>query len=180
MAARETIKQQNLTPEELKQFRSDFPNCTIPEPALYGNNKFCLPKDLDVDYIRNDMVVYPDDLWIVTPPKCGTTWMQEIVWLINTDVDVSKSQCHQFYRVPFLELGTIIPEEHRLPKPDFEKEEQTYENILKFMANSFEYVLSLKRPRIIKTHLPLELLPKSLLDTSKVSNHCPGQVWFYE
>ena len=44
------------------------------------------------------MVVYPDDLWIVTPPKCGTTWMQEIVWLIHTDVDLAKSQYNQFYR----------------------------------------------------------------------------------
>jgi hypothetical protein len=44
------------------------------------------------------MVVYPDDVWIVTPPKCGTTWMQEIVWHIHTDVDLAKAQLNQFYR----------------------------------------------------------------------------------
>jgi hypothetical protein len=44
------------------------------------------------------MIVYPDDVWIVTPPKCGTTWMQEIVWHIHTDVDLEKAQLNQFYR----------------------------------------------------------------------------------
>ena len=44
------------------------------------------------------MIVYPDDVWIVTPPKCGTTWMQEIVWHIHTDVDLAKAQLNQFYR----------------------------------------------------------------------------------
>ena len=60
----------------------------------------CLPfKFNDVaNFIRNDMIVYPDDVWIVTPPKCGTTWMQEIVWHIHTDVDLAKAQLNQFYR----------------------------------------------------------------------------------
>ena len=44
------------------------------------------------------MIIYPDDVWIVTPPKCGTTWMQEIVWHIHTDVDLAKAQLNQFYR----------------------------------------------------------------------------------
>ena len=48
------------------------------------------------------MIVYPDDVWIVTPPKCGTTWMQEIVWHIHTDVDLEKAQLNQFYRQEIL------------------------------------------------------------------------------
>ena len=27
------------------------------------------------------------DIWVVTPPKCGTTWSQEMIWLIANDLD---------------------------------------------------------------------------------------------
>ena len=56
------------------------------------------------------MKVYPDDVWIVTPPKCGTTWMQEIVWHIHTDVDLEKAQLNQFYRQGILGFGEYIDE----------------------------------------------------------------------
>ena len=55
-------------------------------------------------------------------------------------------------------------------EPDFDKTEKNEENVLKFMSHSLDFVLSLKRPRIIKTHLPIDLLPKKLLDTGKVRN----------
>ena len=28
-----------------------------------------------------------DDIWIVTFPKCGTTWMQETISMLVNDVD---------------------------------------------------------------------------------------------
>ena len=48
--------------------------------------------------------IYPDDVFIVTQPKCGTTWMQELAWLIANDLDLEGAKCNQFFRVPFLEL----------------------------------------------------------------------------
>ena len=38
----------------------------------------------------DDMYNFPvkkDDIWIVTFPKCGTTWMQETVSMLINDVD---------------------------------------------------------------------------------------------
>ena len=34
------------------------------------------------------MSVRPDDVWVVTYPKCGTTWTQEMVWQIAHGVDL--------------------------------------------------------------------------------------------
>ena len=39
---------------------------------------------------------------------------------------------------------------------------------LEFMKDTIKYVEETKSPRIIKTHLPLSMLPPNLLDVSKV------------
>ena len=50
------------------------------------------------------MEVYEDDVWVVTFPKCGTTWTQEMVWLINNDLDYKKAlEVNLNDRFPFLE-----------------------------------------------------------------------------
>ena len=132
-----------------------------------GDMNYVLPTALDVDFIRNGLEVYEDDIWIVTPPKCGTTWTQEIVWLMKNDVDTEKAKSNQFYRVPFLELQDIRPKDPEVPTFP-EDLERTNENVAKFMCHSIEYVRRLPRPRIIKSHLPLSLLPEKLLTTAKV------------
>lgn len=67
-----------------------------------------------------------------------------------------------YERSPFLEQSMLMP---LIPDPrPFEAKssvEQAY-------FHSVEYVESLPSPRVIKTHLPLTLLPENLLEKAKV------------
>ncbi|XP_076857081.1 sulfotransferase 1B1-like [Brachyhypopomus gauderio] len=80
----------------------------------------------------------PTDLLICTYPKAGTTWAQEIVDLLlhNGDTDVCK-RAPTNKRMPFLEI-------------------QPYPNL----PSGLELLKSMKPPRVIKTHLPIQLVPK--------------------
>uniref|UniRef100_A0A182N2Z9 Sulfotransferase domain-containing protein n=1 Tax=Anopheles dirus TaxID=7168 RepID=A0A182N2Z9_9DIPT len=90
----------------------------------------------------HNFTVYEDDLWIVTAPKCGTTWTQEMVWLLDNDLDYRKaSETNLIHRSIFLEFCTLVP--------GFDKD-------------TVSLVEQMKRPRHIKSHLPMALLPKQL------------------
>ncbi|XP_062564653.1 luciferin sulfotransferase-like [Armigeres subalbatus] len=91
--------------------------------------------------VRN-FPVYDDDVWIITFPKCGTTWTQEMVWLIDHDLDFESATRESINtRSVYLEISGIgknIP------------------------IDSVASAANKIRPRHIKSHLPLALLPKQL------------------
>lgn len=50
------------------------------------------------------MKVFEDDVWVVTFPKCGTTWTQEMIWMVNNDLDYTTAyDVNLNDRFPFLE-----------------------------------------------------------------------------
>nr|XP_020648465.1 sulfotransferase family cytosolic 1B member 1-like [Pogona vitticeps] len=81
----------------------------------------------------------PDDLLIATYPKAGTTWMQEVVDLILNGGDVEKARRAPTYvRIPFLEICSPPP-----------------------LPSGVSQLQNAPSPRVIKTHLPFHLVPKS-------------------
>ena len=107
----------------------------------------------------------PDDVWIVTYPKCGTTWTQEILWQIINDFDLETATSKKEQeRVPFLEIGALRSSQRHqdsIKKPPF------VQDPIAFADN-----LPTTKPRVIKSHLTFEMLPPKLLDTCKVVYVC--------
>ncbi|XP_055676913.1 luciferin sulfotransferase-like [Lutzomyia longipalpis] len=87
--------------------------------------------------------VRPDDIWVVTYLKSGTTWTQEMVWQICNDLDFEKGQATGLNaRFPMLEMGSLIPESGTI--------------------DTVTPVAQRPSPRFIKCHLPPSLLPRSI------------------
>ncbi|CAL1271670.1 unnamed protein product [Larinioides sclopetarius] len=85
----------------------------------------------------DDLEVRDDDVFIITYPKSGTTWTEEIVSLIYNDGNPSKVKKKLLnYRVMHLEVGRPIGHLRHLRK--------------------------VKSPRLMATHLPLPVIPKRL------------------
>ena len=131
-----------------------------------------LPCSINFEKIK-EFQIYEDDIWIITTAKSGTTWMQELAWLIMHDIDIGKSKCDQYFRCSFLEREYVLESYPRTEKTA--KKFAIYfdvscdvESTNWYMRYSMAYTRIMTKPRMIKTHLPLSLLPKKLLDTCKV------------
>ena len=100
--------------------------------GLHYLNGLMVPKVVTQERLDRlkDLELYPDDVWVVTYPKCGTTWTQQIVRLIRNngvhdDVRIDTA-------VPWLEVG-----------PPFNT------------VNAEE----VPRPRAFKSHFPYDIFP---------------------
>lgn len=104
------------------------------------------------------------DVFVASYPKCGTTWTQEMVWLLIHNMDYDGAKVALDTRFPFLEADHVLdPDVFKLPGI-CEKlscaPPQPGDRLV--LANN------LPNPRTIKTHMPFSLLPPKLLDTCKV------------
>lgn len=76
-----------------------------------------------------------DDIFVISFPKTGTTWVQEIVYLIHNNLNFEKAAAKNLeQRFPFLE----------------------------YFYPGVSSIESTASPRLIKTHLPYSLLPESV------------------
>lgn len=122
-----------------------------------------------------------DDVWVASFPKSGTTWTQEMVWNVMNNVDLETAKSVKLdKRVPFLEIGGIKKDIYKKMKAALDMNEMLNkeggnnkdqdpgpEGMLK---DSMDTVtdMPMDKPRIIKTHLPVQLLPREVLEKGKI------------
>ncbi|XP_078694282.1 sulfotransferase 1A3-like [Branchiostoma floridae x Branchiostoma belcheri] len=97
---------------------------------------------VNVDCLKNieTLGVKEDDVFVATYPRSGTTWTEEILSLIYNRGDVGKVKTTPIYtRIPYLEY-------------QYFPEGQT----------EYDRFLELPSPRLGKTHLPYNMLPRQI------------------
>lgn len=107
------------------------------------------------------MEIRDEDVWVCTFPKCGTTWVQEMVWCIANDLDFEAAQESMMVRFPFLEFSSTS--DYSKTSPEFARQMPFSRN---YLLNSVDEISKLSTRRFIKTHLPFELLPRQLRNFS--------------
>ncbi|KAF5277395.1 hypothetical protein FQA39_LY06208 [Lamprigera yunnana] len=89
------------------------------------------------------------DIFLLGYPKSGTTWAQEMIWLIANDLNYEGAKVFVDERFPILEaaISRFIVETHKL----------------ECHVNSIKFIEAMKDGRFIKSHAALKYLPKQLL-----------------
>merc|ERR1711892_124610 len=96
-----------------------------------------------------ELSVRADDVWISTFPKCGTTWTQEMVWNIVNNLDFKTAKSVELdERVPYVDMTAMIRPEEAAAMGNIDTRAK---------------VDNLASPRVIKTHLAIDMLPKEML-----------------
>ncbi|XP_057652154.1 luciferin sulfotransferase-like [Diorhabda carinulata] len=137
-----------------------------------GPKKWFFPSGYkrEAEHLYN-FVARPTDVFIVTFPRSGTTWTQELVWLLANDLDYeTANKVLLAQRFPFLEFSCFV---HKEVKANLLKVNQFDPPSCKLIETldypSWKYLDTIKENRFIKTHLPFSLLPSNLLNAgSKV------------
>ncbi|KAI5697702.1 hypothetical protein M8J75_014422 [Diaphorina citri] len=109
--------------------------------------------------------VRPDDVWVVTFPRSGTTWTQELVWLIANGLNYEEARTRPLTeRFPFLEFNVFVD---NVRLAEFRAENSgnlEHQEIIDSIATpQNEQLRGCTGRRFIKTHIPLSLLPPDLV-----------------
>ncbi|XP_063587053.1 sulfotransferase 1C4-like [Penaeus indicus] len=118
--------------------------------------------------------VKPSDVMVVTWPKCGTTWVQEVVWTMrnNPNLDHPQAALPVNARVPFLEFDMLMRSKKLTPPGPDHPIMQGFNKLCpgKNPADGIFVQIgeATPEPRTLKSHLPLSLLPPALVNVGKV------------
>ena len=87
---------------------------------------------------------------------------QEIIWQITQGFQPEKSKkINPEARSPYLEVSAL------LGTPSSEEEERAMKEMPPFMTDTMNYAKGMEDPRVIKTHLPVDMLNPDIFKKAK-------------
>lgn len=121
--------------------------------AVHGISYPPFIREQAVDHLRANFKSAPGDIFINTFPKCGTTWLQQIVLLLLHDGDAGQVKPHPALQTqaPWLEACYQRPKERAGPRP--------YLDDAGLAALSADPCRAPAGRRVFKTHAPRQLFP---------------------
>ena len=142
---------QELSPEEKAKLKEAYPVSALNDLVRYDNG-ILMPREFEpvAEQLYN-FQVREDDIWVVTFPKAGTTWTQEMVWMLVNDVDKEKGATPASLRCPYMEINSLMgPDLDKIPFPP---------DMIEAMNDPIGYAGKMSSPRVLKSHLPIDSLP---------------------
>lgn len=116
-----------------------FEACVLPKSFAVHANEF------------RDFLVRKEDIWVVSFPKSGTTWVQNIIWQLKNGLQFTKEPI-SLNDAQFLEW----------PMYGKSVDQRLKQRLDSLFPNSLDELNRAPSPRIIKSHLPPHLLPVQL------------------
>lgn len=100
-------------------------------PKYISHNGFLIPQGFSIETFKSALEYQAEatDIFVATYPKCGTTWTQNILWLLQNKGQPFPTNKNIQKEIPFLEVV------------------------------GKDFVSALTNPRFIKIHLPFSLSP---------------------
>ncbi|XP_036317922.1 luciferin sulfotransferase-like isoform X2 [Rhagoletis pomonella] len=109
----------------------------------------------------------PDDIWVASFPRSGTTWTQELVWLVANNLDFKTAKTQPLTeRFPFFEFSLFVHPEIKAELLSENANDNGKQDFIEyFSAPGYKTLNSwpLNKRRFIKTHFSFSLLPPSVL-----------------
>ena len=142
---------QELSPGEKAKVKKAYPESTNKDFVRYNNGILMTRQFVPVAEQLYNFELREDDIWVVTFPKSGTTWAQEMVWMLVNDVDKEKGSIPASLRCPYMEINSMMgPDLDKIPFPP---------DMIEVMNDPIGYAGKMSSPRVLKTHLPVDCLP---------------------
>ncbi|CAL4101102.1 unnamed protein product [Meganyctiphanes norvegica] len=157
--------------EELETFKKEFP-CDLQHNGFIRLKPGNWTVPTHFDKFADEIYQFKfreNDTVVCSCPKAGTTWVQEIIWTMknNPNLDNPDAKLSQGHRLPYFEMDAHIGTEGPLFDALLSEIESSPGEVKEKEGLFLNTINKFPSPRIIKTHLPITLLPPDTLDCTK-------------